>query len=145
MTFYKDILKDAAKHASIEFDRLVTVEQIRDKTKVRSVVAPRHYCVAYMHAIGRFSLPQVAIAFNRNDHTTILNSLRKAHGHDGRGFQVRNGVREPIEPLWNKELFVNLVRRDGYLEQPITKVSEETILAVGEQNLKRFANGRGWI
>ncbi len=144
MSFYRDILDKAALRASVEFRRLVTVESLKDNSKSISITHPRHFAIAYMHAIGRHSMPQIARAFGRQDHTTILSSLRRAHGHDGGGFQLRNGERQPIEPLWKKEQFENMVRLDGWTGGPVVSADAETIQAVGEQNLTRFVSGKGW-
>lgn len=135
--FYSDILEKAVKRASIQFDRLITVNRVREVCKANSRTRPRWFCMAYMHAIGRHSQPQIAKAFQLSDHTTVLYGLRRAHGHDGK-------LLHRFDPLWNKELFENLVRLDGFTEQPIVSATSETIQEIGEQNLKLFVNGQGW-
>jgi len=144
MSFYRDILDKAALRASIEFRRLVTVESLREDSKAITITQPRHFAIAYMHAIGRHSMPQIARAFGRTDHTTVLSSLRRAHGHDGGGFQQRGGKREPIEPLWKKEQFENMVRLDGWISEPVFSADAETIQEIGEKNLALFVSGKGW-
>lgn len=151
MTFYRDILSKAAARASIEFDRLITVESLVSKSKALSVVHPRYFAIAYMHAIGRFSLPQVAKAFGLSDHTSVLHALRRAHGHDGKLVQTTRYKRNAwveMPPLWKKELFVNMVFVDGFSEQPILSPNYETLMMVGERNLARATallnTANGW-
>lgn len=137
MAFTSDILREAVKWASIEFNRLVTVEQVTSPGKHKPNLGPRWFCMAYMHAIGTKSLPQVGRAFNR-DHTTVLHALRRAHGYDGKW---KKGTTRK-EPLWTKEHFVNLVTRDGFIEPE--SVTLEHIERVGSDNLARFVSGEGW-
>jgi len=136
MSFYNDILQDAVKHASIEFGRLITVKSLLTKCKSPHYTEPRWFCMAYMHAIDRYSYPRIARAFGMKDHTTVLHGLRRAHGHDG--------VNITKAPLWTKERFKNMAMRDGRIDGAIVSADLETIIAVGESNLKRFVNGRGW-
>ena len=133
MTYYSDTLEKAAKWASIEFNRLITVQALRADTKAIAHSHPRFFAMAYMHATGRFSLPQIARAFKLKDHTTVLHGLRRADGHDGKGKTANK------TPLWDSERFKNMVRQD----YPVTTVSAEDIEAIGERNLK-FVNGNGW-
>jgi SRSO17 transposase len=83
--------------------------------------------MAYMHATGRYSMPQIARALHLKDHTTILHGLRRAHGHDGKPSKRKN----QIEPLWKKDQFVNMVRAD-FPE------------LFAEEADWSFTNGEGW-
>ena len=134
MTTYTQTLEKAAKWASIEFNRLITVEALRSKSRAISVSHPRFFAMAYMHAKNKYSMPQIAHAFGLEDHTSVLHGLRRAHGHDGKG---RTAGRKP---LWKKDQFVNMVRADD----PVIVASATDIEAIGEHNLK-FANGAGWV
>jgi hypothetical protein len=120
MTFYRKTLERAAKWASIEFDRLVTVEALRTKSKSPYHAEPRWFVMAYMEATGRFSMPQIARALNLEDHTTVLYGLRRAHGHDGKPAKRKHN----LEPLWKKERFENMVLAD-MPESAFTFVSGE--------------------
>lgn len=140
MTFHADILAKAAVRASQKFNRLITVETLKSKTKARSVVIPRFYAIAYVHAIGRYSLPQLARFFGFSDHTTILHALRRAHGHDGKPIQTtryKGKAWIELEPLWKKEHFENLVFQDGFTDKAVASPDYETMIAVGERNLRR--------
>jgi hypothetical protein len=108
MSTYAKTLEKAAKWASLEFDRLITVESLRTRTKALSHSHPRFFAMAYMRAMGRYSLPQIAIALHLKDHTTVLHGLRRAHGYDGKAQKNRNMP----EPLWKEEQFKNMVRQD---------------------------------
>lgn len=137
MSTYAKTLDKAAKWASIEFERLITVESLRAKTKALRHAQPRFFAMAYMHATGRFSLPQIARALHLKDHTTVLHGLRRAHGHDGKTPKNRHMK----EPLWNKERFMNMVAADAPEFQQVTC---EEIEEIGTDNLNRFVNGKGW-
>ena len=132
MSTYAKTLEKAAKWASLEFDRLVTVQTLRAKTKAVTHTHPRWFAMAYMHAMGKYSMPQIARALHLDDHTTVLYGLRRAHGHDGKDHR---------EPLWNKEQFENMVKRDGFGFQSVTA---DQIDEIGMDNLARFTNGEGW-
>lgn len=134
MSFYEETLEKAAKWASIEFERLITVKSLRTDSKVLSVSYPRFFAMAYMHETGRYSLPQIARALNLTNHTSVLHGLRRAHGHDGKKVAQRK------EPLWTKELFQNAVRKDY---PQVEVMSLDDIQDIGERNL-RFVNGAGW-
>lgn len=139
MSFYDTILEKAARRASVEFKREITVEALKEKSKMRCIVYPRYFAIAYMHAIGRFSLPQVAKAFGFSDHTTVLHALRRAHGHNGELVQTtryKNRAWVKMEPLWKKERFENLVYLDGYTDQCVMNPSMETLLLIGERNMR---------
>ncbi len=133
MSYYTDTIEKAAKWASLEFDRLITVQALRAKTKAVAHSYPRFFVMAYMHATGRYSFPQIAHALHLKDHTSVLHGLRRAHGHDGKGRTANK------KPMWTKDQFVNMVMRDN----PQPTASAEDIQAIGERNL-RFVNGAGW-
>lgn len=127
MTFYRNTLRQAAKRASVEFDRLVTVEALQANCKSQYHAQPRWFVMAYMHATGRYSMPQIARALKLKDHTTILYGLRRAHGHDGKSAKRKH----THEPLWKKDQFVNMVRED--FPEIFMKESDWA-----------FTNGEGW-
>jgi chromosomal replication initiation ATPase DnaA len=108
MSTYAKTLEKAAKWASIEFERLITVQTLRAKTKAVTHTHPRWFAMAYLHATGRYSMPQIAKALHLKDHTTVLYGLRRAHGHDGKPPKQKHN----FEPLWKKERFENMVLAD---------------------------------
>lgn len=135
MTTYTETLEKACKWASIEFDRLITVQSIRAQTKALAHGRPRFFAMAYMHATGRYSLPQIAHALKLSNHTSVLYGLRRAHGHDGKGPAASR------EPLWNKEQFENMVRQD----YPAKVITVETWHEQSPESLKAYVNGKGWL
>jgi DNA-binding GntR family transcriptional regulator len=118
MTFYRKTLEQAAKRASLQFDRLVTVEALRANCKSQYHAQPRWFVMAYM---------QIAKALNLKDHTTILYGLRRAHGHDGKPAKRKHNY----EPLWSKERFENIIREDF----------PEIFIAESDWT---FTSGEGW-
>lgn len=92
-----------AKHASREFGRIITVKDLgADQGKFRPMLWWRYYAMGVLWAHG-FSLPRSAAVLGYDDHTSILNGLRRAHGHDGK---LKN------EPLWTKEHFEKVALAD---------------------------------
>lgn len=135
MSTYAQTLKKAAKWASREFNRKITVEDLRTICKSPRNVRPRQFAMAYMYATGRFSMPQVAKALSLKDHNAVLHGLRRAHGHDGK-------LLHKYEPLWNKEHFEYIVKLDGSSHrlppQAFERVNAEQILSIGLMNLARY-------
>ena len=127
MTFYRNTLNQAAKRASVEFDRLVTVESLRSKSQSPFHSQPRWFVMAYMHATGRYSLPQIAKALQLKNHSSVLYGLRRAHGHDGKSLNLIHG--KPT--LWKKDHFVNMVKADF----------PELFI---EESDWSFTSGKGW-
>lgn len=138
MSFYKETLEKAAARATKEFGRPITTQLLKAKTKARSHTEPRYFVMAYMHATGRYSQPQIAKALGLEDHSTVLHGLRRAHGHDGK---FLTGPKQ-IKPLWKKEQFENMVFLDGtgakLPPQPYEKVNAEQIRSIGLANLARY-------
>ena len=145
MSFYANIFNWALARASVQFDREVTLEAVLATCKARYHVEPRWFCMAYLHATGRYSMPQIARALGLKDHTTVLFGLRRAHGYDGKPITIkRKGVNSKVypRPLWKKEQFKNMVAQDGTAyklpPQPYERVNAEQILAIGLANLARY-------
>ncbi len=112
MTFYREKLEKAALRATMEFRRPITIESLRARCKSLHHTKPRWFVMAYLHATGDYSMPQIARALKMADHTTVLYGLRRAHGHDGKPPKRKHEV----EPLWNKEHFQNIVDADGFTQ-----------------------------
>lgn len=66
----------------------VTVEDLKGQCRHKWIVHPRQEAMWMMVQTGRFSLPQIAVLFNR-DHTTVLHGWRQ-HGKRLR----RNSIHE---------------------------------------------------
>ncbi len=97
-----------AKHASREFGQIIHQEGLlAEHGKFRPMLWWRYYAMGVLWAHG-FSQPRSAMILGYDDHTSILNGLRRAHGHDGKF----SG-----EPLWTKEHFekVALCDESGWL------------------------------
>lgn len=136
MSFYNRILSEAVKHCSIEFGRVVTVGDIKANSRARLFGRPRWFSMAYMHAIGEYSLTQIAEAHNLRNHTSVLHGLRRAHGYDGVPvFSTRGGKPFKLEPLWTKKKFEGLVYRDGFTSQQIVSPDYESLISIGTRNL----------
>lgn len=90
-----------ARHASKEFGRIIPEAYLlAGLGKITRFTHWRYYSMAILHAYG-FSLPRIASILGFKDHTTIINGLRRAHGHDGKKLKG--------EPLWTKEHFEKIV------------------------------------
>jgi chromosomal replication initiator protein len=66
-----DFIAEAAAEAG------VTVAHILGPQRPRRIAEPRQKAMARAYATGRYSLPQIGRAFDR-DHTTVLHACRKA-------------------------------------------------------------------
>ena len=136
MSYYTATLEKAAKWASIEFNRLITVQSLRAKTKAQTHTQPRWYVMAYMHATGRFSMPQIARALHLEDHTTVLYGLRRAHGYDGKPAHRKH----TNTPLWDSERFKNMVAADF----PVPIIRVNAYEREWDEGTAKFINSRGW-
>ncbi|WP_461005144.1 helix-turn-helix domain-containing protein, partial [Trueperella pyogenes] len=55
----------------------ITAGDLKSPTRTRSLTQPRHIAMYMCREMTDLSLPKIAEAFNRRDHTTVLNALRK--------------------------------------------------------------------
>lgn len=55
----------------------VTVEDLKSPMRTRTLTQPRHIAMYLCREMTDLSLPKIAEAFNRRDHTTVINALRK--------------------------------------------------------------------
>ncbi len=55
----------------------VTPEDLKSPTRTRTLTQPRHIAMYLCREMTDLSLPKIAESFNRRDHTTVLNALRK--------------------------------------------------------------------
>ncbi len=65
------ILAETAKY----FD--ITVADLKSPTRTRTLTIPRHVAMYLCREMTDLSLPKIAEIFDRRDHTTVLNALRK--------------------------------------------------------------------
>lgn len=87
-----DLAKEAMRDLLALQARLVTIENIQrtvaqyfkirgtdltSKRQTRSTVRPRHIAMALARELTNHSLPEIADAFERKDHTTVLYACRK--------------------------------------------------------------------
>jgi hypothetical protein len=63
---------------AIALETGVTVEQIRSEGRSEDLVALRHAGFLIARRLTKKSTPQIARAFGRSDHTTVLHGLRRA-------------------------------------------------------------------
>ncbi len=104
--------------------------------KERKYVEPRQFVCAFMRARdpNKYSYPLIANAIKRKDHTTVIVAIRQAHKRWG-------------QSLFMKLAAVSVVGSEDQdtFEQPVhISVTEDELLAIGEINLSRFVNGKGW-
>lgn len=133
----KLVLDEAIEAAQTFFnDERINRGRIWRLSKERRYAHPRHFVCAFMRARdpNKFSYPVIANAVKRSDHTTALNSVRRAH------------------KLWGQALFIKLAAvsavdaDDGDTSEQLMhrSASFDEIMVTGEANLARFTNGTGW-
>ena len=94
-----------AEHASRYFCRIIPEYHLLSTNgRYREFVYWRFYAMAVMNAHG-LSQTRIANILELGDHTSVLNGLRRAHGHDGK-------LDGRYEPLWTKEHFEKLALAD---------------------------------
>ncbi|VEI13347.1 chromosomal replication initiator protein DnaA [Trueperella bialowiezensis] len=84
-TALKDIISDTSTFtvtASMVMSQTasyfgVSVDDLKSPTRTRTLTQPRHIAMYLCREMTDLSLPKIAEAFNRRDHTTVLNALRK--------------------------------------------------------------------
>lgn len=54
----------------------LTFEEVRSASRLRKVTDARAAAMRALHATGRWSLKQIAVAVGRSDHTTVMHALR---------------------------------------------------------------------
>ncbi|QOQ39706.1 chromosomal replication initiator protein DnaA [Trueperella pecoris] len=72
----------------------ITPEDLKSPTRTRSLTQPRHIAMYMCREMTDLSLPKIAEAFNRRDHTTVLNALRKIESSMAEKQTVFNQVTE---------------------------------------------------
>lgn len=96
----------AARHASREFGRVIPqLCLVALQGRYQYFSRPRFYACAYLTEHG-LTRERVRDILGYANHTSVLNALRRAHGHDRKGRAARS------EPLWTKEHFEKLVLAD---------------------------------
>ena len=80
MTSLERVMAEALREASHYFDREITRDLVREKTKRHAVTRPRQWCIAYIlwRWPDRFTLNQAARMFGLTDHTTVLWAMKSA-------------------------------------------------------------------
>jgi hypothetical protein len=98
--FWREI---CAKRASQEFARRISPDEIvASNGRCRREKDWRFFSIALLRAHD-FSLTRIAAILGYKDHTSVLNGLRRAVGHDGK---LGN------EPLWKTEHFKKIALMD---------------------------------
>ncbi|MCM3906939.1 chromosomal replication initiator protein DnaA [Trueperella bernardiae] len=72
----------------------ITVEDLKSPTRTRSLTQPRHIAMYMCREMTDLSLPKIAESFNRRDHTTVLNALRKVESLMAEKQEIYNQVAE---------------------------------------------------
>ncbi|WP_353067486.1 helix-turn-helix domain-containing protein [Arcanobacterium hippocoleae] len=55
----------------------ISLEDLKSPVRTRSFTMPRHIAMYLCREMTDYSLPKIAELFDRRDHTTVLNALRK--------------------------------------------------------------------
>ncbi|MBM7824441.1 chromosomal replication initiator protein [Arcanobacterium pluranimalium] len=55
----------------------ISLDELKSQTRTRSLTTPRHIAMYLCREMTDLSLPKIAESFDRRDHTTVLNALRK--------------------------------------------------------------------
>lgn len=58
----------------------IPLADLKAPTRTRSLTLPRHIAMFLCRELTDLSLPKIAEAFDRRDHTTVINALRKIEG-----------------------------------------------------------------
>lgn len=72
----------------------ITTEDLKSPTRTRLLTQPRHIAMYMCREMTDLSLPKIAEAFNRRDHTTVLNALRKVESLMAEKQEIYNQVTE---------------------------------------------------
>lgn len=79
----KDILASGRKQITIEQIQKtvadyyqIRVTDMRSHKRLRTIVRPRHLAMALAKELTTLSLTDIAVAFNRKDHTTVINACK---------------------------------------------------------------------
>ena len=132
----KLVLDEAIEAAQTYFqDYRIDRKRVRKQSKERKYVRVRSFVAAFMRARdpSKFSYPVIARALDKKDHTTVLHAVRQAHKEWGERLFLKLAAVRPVE-----------TGEPESIEQPFHSVSPAEILAVGERNMARFINGKGW-
>ena len=98
--FWREV---CAKNASREFGRVISPDQLKaTEGRHRPELIWRYFSIALLRAHD-FSFPRIASILHYRDHTSVLNGLRQATGHDGK---LEN------DPLWKTEHFQKIALAD---------------------------------
>ncbi|MFP7707951.1 chromosomal replication initiator protein DnaA [Trueperella sp. LYQ141] len=58
----------------------VTIDDLKSPARTRTLTQPRHIAMYLCREMTDLSLPKIAEVFDRRDHTTVLNAIRKIDG-----------------------------------------------------------------
>lgn len=133
----KKLVLDEAIEAAQTFFQNYNINKrwIWKQSKERKFVEARFFVCAFMRARDpkKFSFPVIARAIKRSDHTTALNAVRMAHEFWGERLFLKLAAVRPVETT-----------PEQTSPHVVHEVTAEELLAVGEANLARFVNGKGW-
>lgn len=104
-------------------------------SKERKYVRLRGFIAAYMRASDpkKFSYPMIARFLKYSDHTSVMNVIGNAHAEWGERLFVKLAGVKPVEAI----------SPEG-CAQEIHSPTYENLIEIGEANLARFRNGKGW-
>lgn len=82
------IMSQTASYFNITLDNLIS------PTRSRTVTTPRHIAMYLCREMTNLSLPKIAEAFNRRDHTTVINAVRNVEKKLAENQNIYNQVTE---------------------------------------------------
>ncbi|CRH94108.1 chromosomal replication initiation protein [Chlamydia trachomatis] len=82
------IMSQTASYFNITLDNLIS------PTRSRTVTTPRHIAMYLCREMTDLSLPKIAEAFNRRDHTTVINAVRNVEKKLAENQNIYNLVTE---------------------------------------------------
>ena len=89
-----ELIKDVvARHFNIKVDDLVS------KTRTREIAYPRQIAMFLGRELTQLSLPQIAAAFNKNDHTTVIHAHKKIRADCESDVNTKNTIETLTEQL----------------------------------------------
>lgn len=72
----------------------LTTADLKSPTRTRALTTPRHIGMYLCRELTNLSLPQIADAFNRRDHTTVINAVKKVEKQMAEKQNIFNEVSE---------------------------------------------------
>lgn len=118
----------------------VTVEDLKDQTRRRDIIAPRHIAMYLTKEMTRNSLPGIGRSFGNRDHSTVIHAVNKIAS-------LREGEPSDEHVQWLNRTIVGLkaqIIADKELaknEQPFTPRNDDD----EKKNVARLTAANKWL